>query len=47
VAALPAQQSVKPPNQLKPLPGKFTDVTAALGLRFQLHVFSHAEALPA
>src|SRR6266576_5490579 len=35
VAALPAQQSVKPPNQFKPLPGKFTDVTAALGLRFQ------------
>jgi hypothetical protein len=40
VAALPAQQSVKPPNQLKPLPGKFTDVTAALGLRFQ-YMSSH------
>jgi hypothetical protein len=40
VVALPAQQSVKPPNQPKPLPGKFTDVTAALGLRFQ-YMSSH------
>src|SRR6267143_1868750 len=40
VVALPAQQSVKPPNQPKPLPGKFTDVTAALGLQFQ-YMSSH------
>ena len=40
VVALPAQQSVKPPNQPKPLPGKFRDVTAALGLQFQ-YMSSH------
>jgi enediyne biosynthesis protein E4 len=40
VVALPAQQSANPPNQPKPLPGKFTDVTTALGLRFQ-YVSSH------
>src|SRR5713101_6346163 len=40
VVALPAQQSAKPPDQPKPLPGKFTDVTAALGLRFQ-YMSSH------
>src|SRR5882724_4259543 len=40
LVALPAQQSTKPPDQPKPLPGKFTDVTAALGLRFQ-YMSSH------
>jgi len=40
VVALPAQQSAKPPDQPKPLPGKFTDVTTALGLRFQ-YMSSH------
>lgn len=40
VVPLPAQQSAKPPEQPKPLPGKFTDVTAALGLRFQ-YMSSH------
>src|SRR5260370_7429339 len=40
VVALPAQQSAKSPDQPKPLPGKFTDVTTALGLRFQ-YMSSH------
>src|SRR5229473_2364947 len=40
VVALPAQQSAKPPDQPKPLPGKFTDVTTALGLKFQ-YMSSH------
>ena len=40
VIALPAQQPAKPSDQHKPLPGKFTDVAAALGLRFQ-YMSSH------
>src|SRR5712664_2796527 len=40
VVALPAQKSAKPPEQPKPPPGKFTDVTAALGLRFK-YMSSH------
>jgi len=40
VVALPAQQPAKPSDQPKPLPGKFTDVAAALGLRFQ-YMSSH------
>src|SRR5712664_2686261 len=35
VVALPAQKPAKPSDQPKPLPGKFTDVAAALGVRFQ------------
>jgi enediyne biosynthesis protein E4 len=33
--ALPGRQAFKAPDQPKPLPGKFTDATAALGLHFQ------------
>ena len=40
VVVPPAQQPPKPSDQPKLLPGKFTDVTAALGLRFQ-YVSSH------
>src|SRR3989454_1154012 len=40
VVALPAQQPAKPSVQPKPLPGKFTDVANALGLRFQ-YMSSH------
>ncbi|HYT20676.1 MAG TPA: CRTAC1 family protein [Candidatus Polarisedimenticolia bacterium] len=36
----PAHQSAKPPDQPKPLPGKFTDVTRDLGVRFQ-YLSSH------
>ena len=38
--ALPDVQTPKAPDQPKPLPGKFTDVTAALGLHFQ-YISSH------
>src|SRR5713226_7666428 len=40
VVALPAQKPAKPSDQPKPLPGKFTDVAATLGLRFQ-YMSSH------
>jgi hypothetical protein len=40
VVVPPARQPPKPSDQPKLLPGKFTDVTAALGLRFQ-YVSSH------
>jgi hypothetical protein len=40
VGSVPARQSAKPPAQLKPLPGKFTDVTRDLGIRFQ-YLSSH------
>jgi hypothetical protein len=40
VIVLPAQQPPKPSDQPKLLPGKFTDVAAALGLRFQ-YLSSH------
>jgi hypothetical protein len=33
--ALPGRQASKAPDQPQPLPGKFTDATAALGLHFQ------------
>src|SRR6266702_1321077 len=36
----PAHQSAKPPDQPKPLPGKFTDVTRDLGIRLQ-YLSSH------
>jgi hypothetical protein len=38
--ALPDRQASKIPDQPKPIPGKFTDVTAALGLHFQ-YLSSH------
>jgi hypothetical protein len=38
--ALPDRQASKVPDQPKPFPGKFTDVTAALGLHFQ-YLSSH------
>src|SRR5580692_4454649 len=38
--ALLGRQASKPPDQPKPLPGKFTDITAALGLHFQ-YMSSH------
>jgi hypothetical protein len=38
--ALPGRQAHKAPDQPQPLPGKFTDVTAALGLHFQ-YLASH------
>jgi hypothetical protein len=40
VVPLPAQKPAKPSDQPKPLPGKFTDVAATLGLRFQ-YMSSH------
>src|SRR5580700_2734744 len=38
--ALPGRQAQKTPDQPQPLPGKFTDATAALGLHFQ-YLASH------
>jgi hypothetical protein len=38
--ALPGRQASKAPDQPKPLPGKFTDATATLGLHFQ-YLSSH------
>jgi enediyne biosynthesis protein E4 len=38
--ALPGRQASRAPDQPKPLPGKFTDATAALGLHFQ-YLASH------
>jgi enediyne biosynthesis protein E4 len=38
--ALPDRQASRAPNQSKPLPGKFTDVTASLGLDFR-YISSH------
>jgi hypothetical protein len=38
--ALLGRQASKPPDQPKPIPGKFTDVTTALGLHFQ-YMSSH------
>ena len=38
--ALPGRQASKAHDQPQPLPGKFTDATAALGLRFQ-YLASH------
>ncbi len=38
--ALPGRQASKAPDQSKPLPGKFTDATAGLGLNFQ-YMSSH------
>ncbi len=38
--ALPDRQASKIPDQPKPIPGKFTDATAALGLHFQ-YLSSH------
>ncbi len=40
VGPFPAQQSAKPPGEPKRLPGKFTDVTRELGVRFQ-YLSSH------
>src|SRR6266404_3549224 len=40
VGPFSAHQSAKPPDQPKPLPGKFTDVTRDLGVRFQ-YLSSH------
>ena len=40
VGPLPAPQSAKLPDEPKPLPGKFTDVTRDLGIRFQ-YLSSH------
>src|SRR5580693_5525209 len=38
--ALPDRQALRIPDQPKPIPGKFTDATAALGLHFQ-YLASH------